>query len=159
MGVSSSWQNNNACVPQGSILGPSLFIINDIVNLIHSNIRLFADDTILYKIINQPVVAGIELNTDLKNINLSERASEWLVNFQSLKTNSLIINKKRNKASHPILTMNQTQIDEIKEHKDLNIVLSDDLSWTNHIDSILEINVNDLSSGPNINDFVIKREI
>ena len=135
-GVSSSWQKINAGVPQGSILGPTLFIIfiNDIVNRINSNTRLFADDTILYKVLNQPISAGIELNTDLTNI--TNWASEWLVNFQPLKTKSLIISRKRNKTDHPILTMNQTQIDEVKQHKHLGIVLSDDLTWTNHIESI-----------------------
>ena len=86
--VSSSWQKIYAGVPQGSILGPTLFIIfiNDIVNWINSNTILFADDTILYKVLNQPISAGIELNTDLTNI--TNWASEWLVNFQPLKTKS-----------------------------------------------------------------------
>ncbi|MEW8547655.1 MAG: hypothetical protein AB2693_29455, partial [Candidatus Thiodiazotropha sp.] len=57
-------------------------------------------------------------------------------NFQPLKTKSLIISKKRIKADHPALIMNQTQIDEVNQHKHLGIVLSDDLSWTNHIESI-----------------------
>ncbi|MEW8548206.1 MAG: reverse transcriptase family protein [Candidatus Thiodiazotropha sp.] len=135
-GVSSSWQKINAGVPQGSILGPTLFLIfiNDIVNRINSNTRLFADDTILYKVINQPISAGIELNIDLENI--SKWASEWLVSFQPTKTKSLIISKKRHKVDHPVLIMNQTRIDEVSQHKHLGIVLSDDLSWTNHIETI-----------------------
>ena len=46
----ASWIEILACVPQGSIIGPLLFIIfiNDLVKEIHSNIRLFADDTCLF---------------------------------------------------------------------------------------------------------------
>lgn len=83
MGVASSWETFNAGVLQGSILGPILFIVFsiDIVNRINSTTRLFADDTILYKVINQPISAGIELNTTVKNI--TEWALEWLVKFSS----------------------------------------------------------------------------
>ena len=46
-GVKSNWNSLKAGAPQGSILGPLLFLlcINDIVKDIGSNIRLFADDT------------------------------------------------------------------------------------------------------------------
>ena len=45
-----------------------LIYINDIVNDIHANIRLFADDTSLYIIVDEPIQASTVLNTDLTKI-------------------------------------------------------------------------------------------
>ena len=71
-GVSSPWKYVTAGVPQGSILGPTLFLIyiNDIVHELGSNIRLFADDTSLYIIVDNPVNAALQLNADLQKYTI-----------------------------------------------------------------------------------------
>ena len=53
-GQSSKWQNVNARVPQGSILGPLFFLIyiNDLPQGLHANVILFADDTSLFSVIH-----------------------------------------------------------------------------------------------------------
>ena len=83
------WKFITAGVPQGSILGPTLFLIyiNDIVKDLRCNIRLFADDTSLYVIVENPVTAALQLNTDLSLIY--KWAKTWLVDFHPNKTVSL----------------------------------------------------------------------
>ncbi|MCG7868088.1 MAG: reverse transcriptase family protein [Candidatus Thiodiazotropha taylori] len=137
-GTSSSWVHINAGVPQGSILGPTLFLIfiNDIVKNVRTNIRLFADDTSLFKIVDCPINAAIELNIDLKNIY--NWAREWLVDFNATKTVSLIVSKKRTKPIHPELTMANSKIKEVNQHKHLGLIFSNDATWSNHIKVISE---------------------
>ena len=80
-GVSSTWKFVTAGVPQGSILGPTLFLIyiNDIVRDLDSNIRLFADETSLYIVVENPANAALNLNADL--LKIFTWALVWLVDF------------------------------------------------------------------------------
>ena len=89
--IVSEWTFIRAGVPQGSILGAfTLFMyINDIVRDIGSNIRLFADDTSLFIIFDNPVTAADSLNTDLNE--LLQRAATWLVTFNPARTESLLL--------------------------------------------------------------------
>ena len=72
-GGSSHWLPIEASAPHGSILGPLLFLIyiNDMVTNIKSTVRLFADDTSLYLIVDGPVEAARRLKSDLKLLNIS----------------------------------------------------------------------------------------
>jgi hypothetical protein len=71
-GAYSTWTFAKAGVPQGSILGPLLFLIfiNDIVNEIESFRNLFADDTSLYVIVEHPNTAATLLQSDIQKISL-----------------------------------------------------------------------------------------
>ena len=70
-GASSSWTSVKAGVPQCFLLGPFLFLLhtNAIVEDINSSIRLFANDTSLYIIVNDPIQAAEQLNLDLAKIH------------------------------------------------------------------------------------------
>ena len=70
-GQTSSWADVNTGVPQGSILGPLLFLIyiNDLANGPSSNAKLFADDTSLFFVVHNANTTAKELNGDLAKIN------------------------------------------------------------------------------------------
>ena len=70
-----------AGVPQGSVLGPLLFVlyINDIVDCIHSNARLYADDTCIFLRYDDPDTAAYQLEQDLEAI--PKWAQDWYVTF------------------------------------------------------------------------------
>ena len=135
-GVQSNWADVKAGVPQGSILGPLLFLvyINDIVSDIQSNIRLFADDTSLYLIVEHANVSADILNTDISKI--TEWAKSWIVSFNPTKTESLLISRKVNKTRHPSLSMANEEITEVSSHRHLGILLSNDGNWHSHIEYI-----------------------
>ena len=68
-------------MPQGSIFGPLLFLvnINGIVEETNPSIRLFANDTSLYIVADDPLESAIELNADFSRINMW--AAKWLATF------------------------------------------------------------------------------
>ena len=137
-GTKSDWAPIHAGVPQGSILGPLLFLIfvNDIVKDIRSSIRLFADDTSLYIIVENPQTAARRLNLDLDMI--SNWALNWLVDFNARKTTSLLLSTKLVPLLHPQLFMNNTVISESSSCKHIRITFSSPCSWTEHISRIIE---------------------
>ena len=81
-------------MPQGSTLRPLLFLIyiNDIVNELWASVRLFADDTSLYIAVENPNTAAATLNNDFNFIN--NWATDWLVDFNAAKTQSMILTLK-----------------------------------------------------------------
>ena len=69
-GKTSSWSQLEAGVPQWSVLGTLLFLvyINDITDGLKSEVRIFADDTSLFVVVEDPIAAFEILNHDLKLI-------------------------------------------------------------------------------------------
>ena len=80
-------------VPQGSILGPLLFLIfiNDFVSDIGSNIRLFADDTSMY-LVENPSIVAVTLQSDIDKV--STWADRSRVDFNPSKYKCLLISRK-----------------------------------------------------------------
>lgn len=125
-------------VPQGSVLGPLLFLlyINDIVKIICSNceIRLFADDALIY-------VTGYssqEINDSLNE--QMGKVEEWLnINRLQLnvnKTKVMLVRSVRKKVSESNIkvTLGNTVLEVVKEIKYLGVIIDRNLNFTAHVD-------------------------
>ena len=131
-GQNSSWTNVHAGVPQGSILGPLLFLIyiNDLADDLSSNVTLFADDTSLFSVVHDVNASARELNDDLKNIN--QWAFQWKKSCNpdlSKQSQEVIFSRKIKKMSHPSLVFNNNKVLQISSQKDLGVKLDVKLTF------------------------------
>ena len=126
----------SAGVPQGSVLGPLLFLVyvNDIVEKLLSISRLFADDTsIAFTSTNTSDIEAI-MNQDLQII--SDWAKSWQVSFNPNKTEALFICSNSNLVK-PNLMFENVPIQFVEHHKHLGLTLSCDGKWHSHIDNLI----------------------
>lgn len=138
-GQTSQWGDITAGVPQGSVLGPLLFLvyINDIVDNITCKVKLFADDTILYVTLDNLEESAAILNANLKVIQ--EWADQWLVTFNPNKTKLLNVSNRKNVNfdNHPIM-FDDVKCEPVKQQKHLGVIFDDKLKWTFHVDDIVK---------------------
>ena len=87
-------------MPQGSVLGPLFLLayINDLADNVHSDIKLFADDTLLFSVVKGKRETAEDLNRDLERVTLW--AWQWKMQFNADKTEEVIFSTKRNKPDH-----------------------------------------------------------
>ena len=134
-GQFSSWTKVNAGVPQGSILGPLLFLIyiNDLPNGLQSNPKLFADDTSLFATVKDITTSTASLNNDLTKI--SEWAIQRKMNFNpdpSKQAQELLFSHFA--ISYPSLYFNDNPVHQVKLQR---LFLDQKLSFDEHIQCIL----------------------
>ena len=117
-------------VPQGSVLGPLLFLlyVADLPTHLSSTVSMFADDTKLYA---NPLTNYDHLTKDLQALNAW--CSEWLLPLNCDKYTVLHLGKNNPMLSYNIAGVPLTVVDY---HNDLGIIISSDLKWERHIVSI-----------------------
>ena len=81
-----------------------------------------------------PILSSTLLNYDLAEIY--EWAPKWLVTFNPNKTESVLFSQKVYKPDNPSLYMIDQVINEMTYHKHLGLILSNDISWHEHLDYI-----------------------
>ena len=119
-------------VPQGTVLGPILFLIhiNDISENISSNIRLFADDCVCYREINTENDCK-ELQKDIDK--LGKWATTWGMRFQPVKCNMMTLSRKKKNVTFNY-TLKNTTLEFLTSIKYLGVHISNDLHWGKHIE-------------------------
>jgi len=121
-------------VPQGTVLGPLLFLIyiNDINKGITSQLRLFADDCLLY----HPIIKEEDQHTLQKDLDqLCKWSDLWQLRFNVKKCSILHIHKSKRASKH-LYTMFSEPLESTLQHPYLGIILSHNLKWNTHIDYI-----------------------
>ena len=135
-GATANYADIKSGVPQGSVLGPLLFLIyiNDLEENVKSQIRFFADDTMLFSIVDKPNISANDLNHDLEIIH--QWAMQWKLEFNpdpSKQVNELLFSVKKKPPIHPPLLFNSNVIAKVDEHKHLGIILDSTLSFKSHV--------------------------
>ena len=121
-GEYSSWGTVTAGLPQGSVLGPILFLIyiNDITKNLTSGISLFADDNMIYISSNNSAKNDEILSADLKI--MEEWANQWLVTFSPSKSWDMTLALRGSPESQNLIFFDEP-ISQVKHHKHLCIVI------------------------------------
>ena len=121
-------------VPQGSVLGPILFLvfINDLPKCVGSSCRLFADDTIVYKEISSPADSAA-LQQDLEALRRWEE--RWGMSFNPSKCNTINITRKDDHIV-TVYTLKDEPLENVKVTSYLGVQISRDVSWHSHVAKI-----------------------
>ncbi len=137
-GKSSNWNGISAGVPQGSVLGPLLFLlyINDLLDGMKSDARIFADDTSLFVVVDDPQTAFEILSHDLKLVEVWAR--QWHMSFNPDPAKppiEIVFSTKTKPPQHPSLFFNGSMVKSEVEHKHIGLILDKKLNFNSHINA------------------------
>ena len=135
-GQSSSWLNVNSGVPQGSVLGPLLFLIyiNDLPENLVSVAKLFADDTSIFSTVYDKIKTSMDLNQDLSTIE--KWALQWKMSFNpdlTKQATEVVFSRKTKHINHPPLYFNNSTVVTSPIQKHLGLVLDKRLVFHHHL--------------------------
>ena len=128
-GAVSEWVNVESGVPQGSVIGPVLFIlyINDLPKFLECFCEIFADDTKLISIIKS-MESCLRLEKDLDKV--LEWTKNWLVQLNKEKCKVMHCGAGNPKFDYMI---NQTCLLKTESERDLGVTFTNNLKWSNQV--------------------------
>ena len=121
-------------VPQGTVLGPLLFLlyVNDLPANLQSSVRLFADDALLYGIISNEVDCN-RLQADL--FELERWQDRWQMKFNPSKCKIICISTKKSPPLKKYVFCG-SELDQIDSVSYLGVTLTNNLKWSQHVSSV-----------------------
>jgi hypothetical protein len=123
-------------VPQGTVLGPLLFLlhINDLPSVVDSQVRLFADDCLMYRPIRSRE-DRVALQNDLNS--LERWGDAWGMRFNAKKCQIMTVARGRSCLTYLYSLAGQV-LECVTEAKYLGVSVSNDLSWSPHVNSVFK---------------------
>ena len=134
-GCQFDWKIVEAGVPQGSVLGPLLFLvyINDLPDNILANMKLFADDSSLFNGVSDVNITHGLLENDLTTIQ--NWAHQWKMVFNpdiTKQTIEIVFSVKNNKPIHPPLSFNNMPVARKPFSKHLGLYMDETSPFSKH---------------------------
>ena len=133
-GKSSQPVSVTSGVPQGTVLGPLLFLvyINDLPDGLSSNVRLFADDALVYRVI----VGDAECDQLQNNlIKLEQWQLKWQMEFNPTKCKVIRVSTKKSEPNKTYMFCGK-QLEQVTSISYLGLTVTDKLRWSDHISAI-----------------------
>ena len=134
-GIKSDPASVSSGVPQGTVLGPLLFLvyINDLPECVHSEVRMFADDCLLYRHINSQSDADT-LQKDLNQLQAWE--TKWQMSFNPSKCEVLRVTNKVKNNICSSYSLHGVELPAVDCAKYLGVHINSKLSWKPHVDYV-----------------------
>ncbi len=136
-GIPSKNEEVSSGVPQGSVLGPVLFLIfiNDLPDTLDVAVRIFADDTKIFT----PVYDKDDQCNLQENLSKLETWAEiWQMRFHPQKCKVMHIGKETEEFQYTMKTDgNSLNLEYVEEEKDLGVVIDNSLSFEQHCDAAI----------------------
>ena len=126
-------------VPQGSVIGPKLFLIyiNDLPEGLNCQVRLFADDTLLYRVVNNSLDS---INFQASIATVEQWAEKWGMGFNVTKTKFLAFGRLPNRgdaSNYVPYSLKGDPIKEVTKAKYLGITIQSNLKFEDHMENTI----------------------
>ena len=123
-------------MPQGSVLGPLLFIIciDGLTNVLsNGSVSLYADNLLLYR----PICSSSDYQALQEDVDaLADWISAHKLQFNCGKCESMLVTRKREPTTPPTIKVNDLPLERVYSYKYLGILITPDLSWSAHVATI-----------------------